>query len=558
MEALSGLLIGSQLLFTLVAGLYFYTNLKTQQSSKTTITLESKKELEKIRKLRSIKLTQPLAEKTRPEKLEEIIGQEKGIRALRAALCGPNPQHVILYGPPGIGKTAAARLILKEAVRSAVSPFKESAPFIEMDATILQFDERSIADPLMGSVHDPIYQGAGAYGAAGIPNPRPGAVTRAHGGVLFLDEIGELHQLQMNKLLKVLEDRKVILTSSYYSQEDENIPRHIRDMFDNGLPADFRLVGATTRRPEELPPALRSRCTEIYFRGLNGAELSIIAANALHKAEFEPDDGVPELISRYSANGRDTVNIVQTAISLATLAGRLNVSVTDVEEVFEYGHYSPNLNRKITDTNKIGVVNGLAVLGGGAGALLEIEANAKPAENQGQGQLKVTGIIDEEEINSATGKMKRLSTARASVENVITLVNKVTGISLKDYDIHVNFPGGTPIDGPSAGCAIFTAIYSAILEKEIPSYIAMTGEITIKGQVRPVGGVAAKIEAAIEAGASKVIIPSANYQESFVKYNIEIVCVDEVKNLISAVFGDERLGTNMKVHQVGVLTAKSM
>jgi len=558
MEALSGLLIGSQLLFTLVAGLYFYTNLKTQQSSKTTITLESKKELEKIRKLRSIKLTQPLAEKTRPEKLEEIIGQEKGIRALRAALCGPNPQHVILYGPPGIGKTAAARLILKEAVRSAVSPFKESAPFIEMDATILQFDERSIADPLMGSVHDPIYQGAGAYGAAGIPNPRPGAVTRAHGGVLFLDEIGELHQLQMNKLLKVLEDRKVILTSSYYSQEDENIPRHIRDMFDNGLPADFRLVGATTRRPEELPPALRSRCTEIYFRGLNGAELSTIAANALHKAEFEPDDGVPELISRYSANGRDTVNIVQTAISLATLAGRLNVSVTDVEEVFEYGHYSPNLNRKITDTNKIGVVNGLAVLGGGAGALLEIEANAKPAENQGQGQLKVTGIIDEEEINSATGKMKRLSTARASVENVITLVNKVTGISLKDYDIHVNFPGGTPIDGPSAGCAIFTAIYSAILEKEIPSYIAMTGEITIKGQVRPVGGVAAKIEAAIEAGASKVIIPSANYQESFVKYNIEIICVEEVKNLISAVFGDERPGTNMKVHQVGVLTAKSM
>ena len=558
MEALSGLLIGSQLLFTLVAGLYFYTNLKIQQSSKTTITLESKKELEKIRKLRSIKLTQPLAEKTRPEKLEEIIGQEKGIRALRAALCGPNPQHVILYGPPGIGKTAAARLILKEAVRSAVSPFKESAPFIEMDATILQFDERSIADPLMGSVHDPIYQGAGAYGAAGIPNPRPGAVTRAHGGVLFLDEIGELHQLQMNKLLKVLEDRKVILTSSYYSQEDENIPRHIRDMFDNGLPADFRLVGATTRRPEELPPALRSRCTEIYFRGLNGAELSTIAANALHKAEFEPDDGVPELISRYSANGRDTVNIVQTAISLATLAGRLNVSVTDVEEVFEYGHYSPNLNRKITDTNKIGVVNGLAVLGGGAGALLEIEANAKPAENQGQGQLKVTGIIDEEEINSATGKMKRLSTARASVENVITLVNKVTGISLKDYDIHVNFPGGTPIDGPSAGCAIFTAIYSAILEKEIPSYIAMTGEITIKGQVRPVGGVAAKIEAAIEAGASKVIIPSANYQESFVKYNIEIICVEEVKNLISAVFGDERPGTNMKVHQVGVLTAKSM
>ena len=121
-------------------------------------------------------------------------------------------------------------------------------------------------------------------GVAGIPQPKPGAVTKAHGGILFLDEIGELHPIQMNKLLKVLEDRKVFLESAYYNSEDRNIPRHIHEIFRNGLPADFRLVGATTRSPEEIPLAIRSRCLEIYFRGLTQEEIMIIARNAAIKA----------------------------------------------------------------------------------------------------------------------------------------------------------------------------------------------------------------------------------------------------------------------------------
>lgn len=121
-------------------------------------------------------LTDPLAEQTRHKALTEIIGQEKAIRALRAALCGPNPQHVLIYGPPGVGKTAAARLILEEAKAREESPFRQKAKFVEIDATALQFDERNIADPLLGSVHDPIYQGgAGAFWQVGIPQPRPGA-----------------------------------------------------------------------------------------------------------------------------------------------------------------------------------------------------------------------------------------------------------------------------------------------------------------------------------------------------------------------------------------------
>ncbi|MDI3270013.1 MAG: ATP-binding protein, partial [Bacillota bacterium] len=158
------------------------------------------KEMERLQELRRIQLSEPLAERVRPTALDELVGQEGGLEALRAALCGPNPQHVLLYGPPGVGKTAAARLILEEARKDPQSPFGPHSRLVEFDATIARWDERGIADPLLGSVHDPIYQGAGPMGVAGVPQPKPGAVTKAHGGILFLDEIGELHPVQLNKL----------------------------------------------------------------------------------------------------------------------------------------------------------------------------------------------------------------------------------------------------------------------------------------------------------------------------------------------------------------------
>lgn len=219
------------LFFAVVIGLYFWNLLRQQQGSKTAVDRESRREMEKLRRLKSIALTEPLSEICRPKALQEIVGQTDGLRALRAALCGANPQHVLIYGPPGVGKTAAARVVLEEAKKNPLSPFAADAAFVEVDATTARFDERGIADPLLGSVHDPIYQGAGPLGVAGIPQPKPGAVTKAHGGVLFIDEIGELHPIQLNKLLKVLEDRRVFLDSAYYSSEDTNIPAHIHDIF---------------------------------------------------------------------------------------------------------------------------------------------------------------------------------------------------------------------------------------------------------------------------------------------------------------------------------------
>src|SRR5690606_3072095 len=300
-----GILTLINVFFSIVIGLYFWNLLSQQHSNKSAIDREAKKELEKLNKLKAISLTEPLAEKTRPAHFDEIIGQEDGLKALRAALCGPNPQHVLVYGPPGVGKTAAARVVLGEAKRNPLSPFGTSAKFVEVDATTARFDDRGVADRLFGSVHDPSYQGAGPLGIAGIPQPKPGAVTKAHGGILFIDEIGELHPIQMNKLLKVLEDRKVFLESAYYSAEDKSIPAHIHEIFQKGLPADFRLVGATTRMPHEIPPAIRSRCLEVFFRALRPEQIAVIAANAARKVEFEIEEEALAVIQKYAGNGRE-------------------------------------------------------------------------------------------------------------------------------------------------------------------------------------------------------------------------------------------------------------
>jgi len=532
---LNQIMVGLQFFLTIVMGLYFFNLLKGQQTSKTSIDKESKKEIENLRKLRSIQLSEPLSEKTRPTEFQEIIGQEMGLQALKVALCGPNPQHVIIYGPPGVGKTAAARVVLEEAKKMAFSPFKGQARFIEIDATTLRFDERAIADPLMGSVHDPIYQGAGAYGAAGIPQPKAGAVTKAHGGILFIDEIGELHPVQMNKLLKVLEDRKVFFESSYYSSTDSNIPSHIHDIFKNGLPADFRLVGATTRTPEEIPAAIRSRCTEIFFRPLKATEIEKIAQNAGRKGDFQLEEGVSNLVAQYADNGRDAVNIIQAAGCTAILKGRSSICIEDTEWVIESGRYSPKVSKKIQPEKRIGSVHGLAVYGLGAGALLDIEVMARPTK-VGEGSLVVTGIIEEEEFHKNGGKMRRRSTAQGSIENVLTLTRRVTGLDYKDYDIHINFPGGMPVDGPSAGIAIFVALYSALYQKPISSKLALTGEITIHGKVLPVGGVHAKINCAVEAGADTVLIPKANWQKLFADYPIKIIPIETVEELLDFVF----------------------
>ncbi|MBS5938288.1 ATP-dependent protease LonB [Clostridium sartagoforme] len=554
-EVLVFLQITTMLLFIY----YIFSNSRGSNNNKVIIEKENTKEMEKLRLMRSIELTEPLTEKSRPNSFEEIIGQEEGIKALKAALCGPNPQHVIIYGPPGVGKTAAARLVMAEAKKSSKSPFKKNAKFIEIDATTIRFDERGIADPLIGSVHDPIYQGAGSFGIAGIPQPKPGAVTKAHGGVLFMDEIGELHHIELNKLLKVLEDRKVFLDSAYYSSENPNMPDYIKEIFDNGLPADFRLIGATTRSPEEIVPAIRSRCVEIFFRSLHVDEIKEIAGNAVNKVGLSIDEEALNLISKYCTNGRDVVNLVQLASGIAINEDRLDLRVEDVLWVIENGNYTEIPDKKIKEKSEVGLVNGLAVHGANIGILMEIEATARKVSKR-LGTLKVSGIIEEEEITSSNRRIKRKSTAYSSVQNVLTVLNNVFNLDCENYDIHINIPGGMPVDGPSAGITIATAIYSAIKNIKISSTVAMTGEISLLGEVKPIGGVNAKVMAAKKSGAKKVIIPKDNWKEKFKDLEgIEIVAVGSIKEVIKEAIVNEKVVENIVINNssIDILSAKA-
>lgn len=521
-----------QLMVSILMGIYFYNQLTAKKSAKINFDGDSKTQMERLRALRSISLNVPLTEKTRPASFEQIIGQKEGIMALSAALCGENPQHVLIYGPSGIGKTCAARLVLDKAKMCDCSPFRKDAKFVEIDATCLRCDERNIADPLIGSVHDPIYQGAGAYGIAGVPQPKGGAVTRAHGGILFLDEIGELHPYHINKLLKVLEDRRVCFDSAYYSKENKNIPQYIHEIFSKGMPADFRLVGATTKSPREIPCAIRSRCMEIYFRPLYTDEVITIAKNAAIRSGCMLSLQTAQIIGEYAANGRDAVNMVSMSAGVAREKGAKEIKPEHVLWIIETGKYTKQNVAKL-GANGVGHVNGLAVYASNIGTIIEIET---VAVKSAAGHLSVTGLIEEEEMGFESKKLRRKSLSKSSVENVLTALKKNFGLNPEEYYIHINMPGNSPVDGPSAGLAIAVSVLSAVTGRGVAQGIAITGEISITGDIRAVGGIKAKVLAAKRAGASLVIIPANNMEDAQGIEGIRILGAGHIKEAAKLVF----------------------
>ncbi|EJP28902.1 ATP-dependent protease, Lon family [Selenomonas sp. FOBRC9] len=624
-----------------------------------------KKKREDLEALENIRLTQSVVELLRPQNFDEIIGQERAVRSLMAKLSSPYPQHLLLYGPPGVGKTTAARLVLEAAKKRAVSPFGESAPFVETDGTTLRWDPRDMTNPLLGSVHDPIYQGAQkSLADSGVPEPKPGLVTEAHGGILFIDEIGEMDEMLQNKLLKVLEDKRAYFESAYYDPDDKRVPPYIKKLFEEGAPADFVLIGATTRDADHINPALRSRCAEIYFEPLTPAHILRIVENAARRLHVTLGEGVAELISEYTIEGRKAINILADAYSLAvnrltdpeieeivsretnsadegigggrvsglpkkqglkmaapdtapakpefggtvsretiggeresthglkfgasdtargtqvsgggvshetiegeneskrglkpaapdatsaepesgetvsretiedegdskqglksdaadavpdtivsggavsreTIGGNsealraLSVVVTkdDIYEVVQVSRLYPFGRKKASDTPAVGRVFGLGVAGF-LGSIIEIEAVAFPAAEKGKGTVR---------FNETAGSM-----AKDSVFNAAAVMRRLTGRDLHDYDIHVNVIGGGNIDGPSAGTAILTAIVSAVTGAPIRQDVAVTGEISLQGEIKPVGGVFEKAYGARQAGITTLIIPWENEKD---------------------------------------------
>lgn len=466
------------------------------------------KRLAILEKMNISGLASSAKEVLRPQTLAEVVGQERGIKALLAKMSSPYPQHVIIYGPPGVGKTSAARLVLDTVRRMAHSPFNNNAPFVEVDGATLRWDPRDVTNPLLGSVHDPIYQGARKdFADTGVPEPKLGLVTEAHGGVLFIDEIGEMDPYLQNKLLKVLEDKRVFFDSAYFDPHDPNVPQYIKKLFEEGAPADFILIGATTRDPQEISPTIRSRCAEVYFEPLTPGDIEKIVTNAAAKLKVRLQKDVARLISEYTIEGRKANNILADAYGLALY--RLNsgaarpgkkqakpvITKEDVYEVIQVSRLSPYVNSRDAQEGEVGRIYGLGV-SGFLGSLLEIEAVAFPAKTAGEGKMR---------FNDTAGTM-----AKDSLFNAASVLRKLTGEDLLNYDLHVNIIGGGRVDGPSAGLAICLAICSALTGRLLRQDTAVTGEISIQGRVKAVGSIFEKIYGAKQAGMARIVIPAEN------------------------------------------------
>lgn len=484
------------------------------------------KRLAMLEKLDRKKLGRSVLEILRPNSLADVVGQERAVRALLAKIASPYPQHVLLYGPPGVGKTTVARLVLQAAKQRKRSPFAKDAPFVEVDGTTLRWDPREVTNPLLGSVHDPIYQGARRdFAEGGVPEPKLGLVTDAHGGVLFIDELGELDPMLQNKLLKVMEDRRVFFDSSYYDPADPAVPKYIRRLFEQGAPADFLLIGATTRDSGEINPAFRSRCAEVYFEPLTPVDIARIVEQAAHRLDVRLEQGVAALIGEYTLEGRKAVGILADAFSLALFdAGNseapVTVARTHLLEVIQTSRLSPYVLQKASRRPEVGRAFGLGVHGY-VGSVLEIEAVAFPARAPGKGSLR---------FNDTAGSM-----AKDSLFNAAAVVRSLTEQDLANWDVHVNVVGGARIDGPSAGLALVLVMISAITGRPLRQDVAFTGEISIRGVVKAVGGIAEKLFGAQQAGMLRVVVPVENQADVPVGLSgLEVLGVATVREAMEA------------------------
>ncbi|MCJ2533189.1 MAG: ATP-dependent protease LonB [Candidatus Thermoplasmatota archaeon] len=429
------------------------------------------------------------------------------------------------------------------------------------------------AGALLGDVkHDPFQSG-------GLETPaherlEPGAIHKASNGVLFIDEINVLRIESQHSLLTALQEGEF----GILGQSERSSGAMVKS---EPVPCDFILVAAgNLDAVGGMHPALRSRIRgygyEIYMRSTmldndsNREKLIRFVAQEVSKDKKIPHfskaavaEVIREAQRRSGRRGMLTLRLRELG-GLVRVAGDVarerDVSPVEAKHVVEAKLTARSLEQQVTDRAVehrkdyemcltegavTGIVNGLAVLNADSsmaefsGIVTPIVAEVTPAQEKESGKIIATGKLGE--------------IAKESVQNVSALIKKYTGQDIANHDIHVQFIGTYEgIEGDSASIAVATAVMSAFEDIEVDQSVAMTGSLSVRGQVLPVGGVTAKIEAAAEMGIKTVLIPEQNMRDVVLedKYigKVQVIPVRMLSDVLShALVGSKKDGLLKKL-----------
>lgn len=397
---------------------------------------------------------------------------------------------------------------------------KKIVPFI--DATGAK------AGALLGDVrHDPLQ--SGGLGTPPHLRVEPGMIHRANKGILFIDEIATLSAKSQQELLTAMQEKKYSITG----QSEMSSGAMVRT---DPVPCDFILVAAGNYEDlKNVHPALRSRIRGYGYEIYMNVNMPDNMENRKKMVQFvaqevKKDTKIPAFLkeaveaiildskrraghkNRLTLVLRDLGGLIRAAGDIAKEKGHQFVTAQDVylakmsASSLEQQMFSKSIevikdyNVYISKGAAVGRVNGLAVSAqGDAGLVLPIEAEVAPAQSSSEGRV------------IATGKLGDI--AKEAVQNVSALFKKISGKDISKYDLHVQFLQVHNVDGDSASISIATAVISSLENIPIKQDLAMTGSLSVRGEVLPVGGVTAKVSAAIEAGFREIIIPKANLND---------------------------------------------
>ncbi|WP_407356752.1 ATP-dependent protease LonB [Methanolobus sp. WCC5] len=420
---------------------------------------------------------------------------------------------------------------------------KEHAPFLDATGTH--------AGALLGDVrHDPFQSG-------GLETPahdrvESGDIHKSHKGVLFIDEINTLSLESQQSLLTALQEKEYPITG----QSERSSGALVKT---EPVPCDFIMVAAgNLDAMEKMHPALRSRIKgygyELFMRESmqdtpeNRKNLvRFVAQEVMRDGHIPPfdksavDEVIREAQRRAGRKGHLTLKLRDLG-GLVRVAGDIahseDAAVATAKHVLAAKKMARSIEQQLADNylerkndyqlfqktgGAIGRVNGLAVMGGDSGIVLPIMAGVTPALSNTEGKVIATGMLKD--------------IAKEAVQNVSAVIKNVTGKDIMNRDIHIQFIGTYEgVEGDSASISIATAVISALENIPIDQAVAMTGSLSVRGDVLPIGGATYKIEAAARAGIKKVIIPKSNEDDVLIeeayKDIIEIVPVTNIIEVI--------------------------